>query len=148
MERASTNGMTAIRAAEYAPRFAAAKHLFLAGDLRQPNPHPFFRDPRVEIIACKYDAGDGGLYHWHAVVTEYEYVLEGSVSYVEAATGALHRFEPGDLTLIPAGVCVRRIVDQPCRTLALKIPSSAEKVHCAQCTRECPSRQELYGGTP
>jgi LSD1 subclass zinc finger protein len=148
MERTPTLGMTAIRSAEYAGHFAAAKHLFLAGDLRQPNPHPFFRDSRVEIIACKYDAGDGGRYHWHEVVTEYEYVLEGSVSYVEAATGVLQRFEPGDLTFIPAGVCVRRIVDQPCRTLALKIPSSAEKIHCAQCTRKCPSRQELYGVTP
>ena len=142
MERIPTGGMSAIRAAEYAPHFASAQHLFLAGDLHLPNPHPFFRDARVEIIACKYDAGDAGLFHWHAVVTEYELVLEGSVSYLEAATGALHRFEPGDLTLIPAGVCVRRTVDQACRTLALKLPSSAEKVHCRGCHRECPSRQE------
>ncbi len=148
MERIPTTGVTAIRSAEYTGHFASAKHLFLVGDLRQPNPHPFFREPRLEIIACKYEAGDGGLYHWHAVVTEYEYVLEGAVSYVEAATGAMHRFEPGDLTLIPAGVCVRRIVDRPCRTLGLKLPSSAEKVHCAQCPRDCPSRQELYGVTP
>jgi len=140
--------MSAIRAGEYAAHFAQARHLFLAGDLRLPNPHPFFRDPRVEIIACKYDAGDGGRYHWHALVTEYEFVLEGSVSYMEAATGALHRYEAGDLTLIPAGVCVRRIVDQPCRTLALKIPSSAEKIHCRECRRKCPSRQEPYGVTP
>jgi hypothetical protein len=141
MERIPTHGMNAIRLAEYAGHFAA-RHLFLVGDLRRPNPHPFFRDPRVEIIACKYEAGDAGLYHWHADVTEYELVLEGSVSYVEAASGALHRYGPGDLTLVPAGVCVRRMVDQPCRTLALKIPSSAEKIHCRECHRECPSRQE------
>lgn len=144
MERIPTHGMNVISSAEYVPQFAAAKHLFLAGDLRQPNPHPFFRDPRLEIIACKYEAGDGGLFHWHACVTEYEYVLEGSISYLEAATGLLHRYEPGDLTLIPSGVCVRRIVDESCRTLALKIPSNAEKVHCGQCSRECPSRQEAF----
>ena len=148
MERVATSGMSAIHPAEYVPHFAGAKHLFLAGDLRLPNPHPFFRDPRVEIIACKYGAGDGGRFHWHAVVTEYEYVLEGSVSYVEAATGLLQRFGPGDLTLIPAGVCVRRIVDEPCRTLALKLPSSAEKIHCRDCGRQCPSRQEPFEGKP
>lgn len=54
--------------------------------------------------------------------------------------------EPGDLTLIPAGVCVRRIVERSCRTLALKTPSSAEKVHCRQRNRDCPSRQKPFEG--
>jgi hypothetical protein len=45
-------------------------------------------------------------------------------------------------------VCVQRLVRQAARTVAIKVPSSAEssaeKVHCAQCPRECGSRVAPY----
>jgi hypothetical protein len=146
MERIPMQGVNVISSGEYTQHFASAKHLFLAGDLGLPNPHPFFRDARLEIIACKYEPGDDGLFHWHASVTEYEFVLEGSISYVEADTGILHSLEAGDLTLIPPGVCVRRQVDQSSRLLAIKVPSSAGKIHCPQCKRTCASRQQPFEG--
>lgn len=134
-----------IRREEYAP-FSDRKHLFLAGDLRHPNPHPFIRDARIEWIECFYEAGDDGLPHWHREVTEYETVLEGEIGYFEAATGETNWFRPGDFSAIPAGVCVKRIVRERSRTVAVKVPSSGERVVCSCCPRECAWRIDPYLG--
>ena len=125
-------------------RFTDLRHLFLVGDLKRPNPHPFVRDERLELILCFYQAGDDGLPHWHKEITEYEVVLEGEVGDLDVATGEIHWFGPGDFRAVPPGTCVKRLVRQAARTVAIKAPSSAEKVHCAQCTRECGSRVEPY----
>jgi hypothetical protein len=68
------------------------------------------------------------------------------MTYVEAATGEARRYGKGDLTAVPAGVCVRRVIDEPCRTLAIKVPSSDEKIHCRHCERICERRVEKFGG--
>ena len=122
--------------------FAKMQHVFLVGNLQQPCPHPFFRDARLEVIACEYEAGDHGLFHWHSVVTEYEYVIDGTVTYVEALSGIPRHFHRGDLATVPAGTCVRRMIDGSCHTLAVKVPSNDEKIHCRACDRICPSRVE------
>jgi mannose-6-phosphate isomerase-like protein (cupin superfamily) len=142
MERVAGSSVVAIGSEEYEPAFDQMQHVFLAGDLKKPCPNPFFRDARLEVIACKYKAGDDGRFHWHSAITEYEYVLEGSVTYVEAATGEARRFHAGDFATVPAGVCVRRLIDEACRTLAVKVPSGDEKVHCRECDRECERRVE------
>lgn len=132
-----------IRREEYAP-FADQKHLFLAGDLARPNPHPFFRDGRLEWIHCFYESGDDGVPHWHPEVTEYEVVIEGEIGYFEIATGETHWFREGDFSVIPAGACVKRIVREHARTIAVKIPSKPERVVCACCPRPCAWRIAPY----
>jgi quercetin dioxygenase-like cupin family protein len=139
MEPPPANSGRRIARGEYEP-FADLQHLFLVGDLKRPNPHPFVRDPRLELILCYYQPGDDGLHHWHREVTEYELVLEGEVGHFEVATGETHWFEPGDVSILPPGVCVQRRIRSAARTVAIKVPSRAEKVHCADCSRECASR--------
>jgi hypothetical protein len=39
---------------------------------------------------------------------------------------------------------VKRLIPERSRTVAIKVPSSAEKIQCRACSRECPSRQEPY----
>lgn len=134
-----------IRRDDYSP-FTDQKHLFLTGDLQRPNPHSFIRDPRLEWIFCFYEAGDDGVPHWHKDVTEYETVLEGEIGYFEAATGETNWFRTGDFSAIPAGVCVTRIVRERSRTIAVKVPSSGERVVCTGCTRECAFRISPYVG--
>jgi hypothetical protein len=128
---------------EYEP-FADLRHLFLVGDLQRPNPHPFVRDSRLELILCFYQPGDDGLPHWHEKVTEYEVVLEGEVGHLDVATGETHWFGPGDVRVLTPGVCMKRLLRRAARTVAVKVPSNAEKVHCAQCPRECASRLEPH----
>ena len=132
-------GLSHIRRDEYEP-FAALKHLFLVGDLQRENPHAFIRDSRLELIACYYQAGDNGLPHWHRDVTEYEIVIEGEVGHTDIATGDTHWFAAGDFRVLPPGVCTRRVLRVPARTVAIKVPSSAEKVHCQDCSRDCSAR--------
>jgi mannose-6-phosphate isomerase-like protein (cupin superfamily) len=144
MQRVPTGGLDKIAAAEYAPSFGSLEHIFLVGNLLRFCPHPFFRDKRLEVIVCQYEAGAHGRFHWHPEVTEYEYVLEGSVAYREAATGKITVFQAGDLATVPAEVCVERIMEQPCRTLAIKVPSNDVKVHCRDCARECAHRVEPF----
>jgi hypothetical protein len=131
--------MNRIARAEYEP-FAALKHVFLVGNLQRWSPHPFVRDPRLELILCFYDPGDDGLPHWHAEVTEYELVLEGEIGHRDTLTGETQWFGPGDLHVLAPGTCVQRIVRTPTRTVAVKVPSNAEKIHCVECPRECASR--------
>ncbi len=135
--------ITAIRRGEYAD-FAPLKHLFVVGDLRRPNPHPFVRDDRLELILCFYDRGDDGIPHWHPHITEYELVLDGEVEYVEAESGAKICFTAGDLSVIPPGTCVARTVPQGARTVAVKVPSGDDKVVCERCPRECGGRIRPY----
>jgi mannose-6-phosphate isomerase-like protein (cupin superfamily) len=144
MERIPTDGLNAIGSAEYKRHFAALPHIFLAGNLLRSCPHPFFRDGRLEIVACQYETGDHGEFHWHPEVTEYEYVVEGSVTYVAAETGDIRRFRSGDLAMVQPGTCVRRLIEEPCRTLAVKVPSNNVKVHCRQCSRKCMRRVEPF----
>ena len=96
MERNAQRNVNSTRAAEYGPFASELQHIFLAGDLSRPWPHPFFRDARPEILVCDYEPGDHGCFHWHAEITEYEFVLEGSIAYLEAATGERPTFRVGD----------------------------------------------------
>ena len=139
MERPVDGAVGRIGRDEYEP-FAGLRHLFLVGDLQQPNPHPFVRDKRLELIVCYYQPGDDGLRHWHEQVTEYEIVVEGEIGHFEIATGETHWFGPGDVRVLSPGVCVERRVRTAARTVAIKVPSNAEKIHCAQCQRECAFR--------
>lgn len=126
---------------EYRDHLAPLQHLFLVGDLRKPTPHPFFRDARLELILCTYEAGDDGLFHWHDEVTEYEIILEGRVGYQHVSDGRTEWFEPGDMSVIPQRACVRRLVPMKSRTIAVKVPSRpADKIHCDKCKRECTFR--------
>jgi hypothetical protein len=142
MQRISTGSLDKIAAAEYTEHFSDLPHIFLVGNLLRACPHPFFRDHRLEIILCEYTAGSHGQYHWHPNVTEYEYVIEGSLTYREAETGHVTVFRVGDLATVPALRCVERRVDEYCRTLAIKVPSHDVKIHCRDCSRECAQRLE------
>jgi hypothetical protein len=144
MERAPTGGIDRIAAQEYEPCFESLRHIFLAGNLKLPCPHPFFRESRVELILCEYGAGEDGHFHWHPEATEYEVVLAGSIDYREAATAKVSRFEAGDVVRVPAHTCVKRLVTGACRTLAIKVPSDDGKVHCRDCRRECAERVEPF----
>jgi hypothetical protein len=128
-----------IRAEDYAPH-ADLKHLFLVGNLQRPTPHPFVRDERLEFIVCLYEPGDDGEPHWHPGITEYEIVIEGRIGHYEAATGETRWCDPGDFNVVPAGVCVKRIVPVRSRTIAVKVPSSPACVVCEQCERDCRAR--------
>lgn len=139
-------GLIRIEAQQLEP-FRDLKHVFLVGNLQHEVCHPFVRDDRLEVILCYYEAGDDGLFHRHPHVTEYEYVLAGSVSYFDVATGQEVSFSTGDFCVIPAGICVQRRVRQRARTLALKVPSADDKVHCAECDRECAYRQKPFAGS-
>ena len=142
-ERQTGDRVAIIRREEYLP-FTGQKHLFLTGDLQRPNPNPFFRDARIEWIHCFYEPGDDGIPHWHETVTEYEVVLEGEIGYFEPATGETTWFRAGDFSAIPAGVCVKRIVRERSRTVAVKVPSASERVVCSCCPRACTRRLSPY----
>ena len=145
MERNAQSGVNSIRAAEHGPFAGELQHIFLAGDLSRPCPHPFFRDARLEILVCDYEPGDHGCFHWRAGITEYEFVLEGSIAYLEAATGERPTFRVGDLLMVPRETCVRRLVEEPCRTLAIELPSGGGRIQCQRCPRECQHRVRDFG---
>lgn len=138
------SGLTAIRRGEYDSYRSELEHLFLAGDLRLPTPHPFLRRDDIEVILCTYETGDIGEPHWHENVDELEIVLEGGLEYREAPSGRTHTFSKGDFIHIPKGTCVKRRVLSSSRTVALKIPSDAESVVCGECARECAYREAPY----
>ncbi|MBM4134684.1 MAG: hypothetical protein FJ245_13075 [Nitrospira sp.] len=133
---------------EYAGSLPVLKHVYLVGDLQRSVPHPFVRDGRAEFAVCQYEAGDDGEFHWHRQLSEYEIVTEGKIGYIEAASGRIHWFHAGDVSIIPAGVCVKRLVRQPARTVVMKVPSANDKVHCGSCPRECRSRVHPYEAPP
>ena len=83
-------------------------------------------------MLCFYRPGDDGLRHWHREVTEYEVVLEGEVGYFDVATGETYWFGPGDVRILPPACASSGASVQAARTVAIKVPSSAEKVHCAR----------------
>jgi uncharacterized cupin superfamily protein len=146
MERRLDAGILKLERAEYEHAVSSDNHIFLVGNLQRPTSYPFVRDERVEMIVCCYRSGEDGRYHWHRDITEYEWVVEGEVGYFEVATGLTHWFQAGDFVAVPPKACVQRRVRAPARTIAVKVPSSAEKTHCAQCDRVCAYRVDPYLG--
>jgi hypothetical protein len=134
----------------YAGALGPEKHVFLAGNLQRPTDYPFIPETRLEFAVCSYEAGDDGQPHWHASVTEYELVTEGRIGYLDIAADEMTWAESGDFLSVPAGVCVKRLVPEKSSTVAVKVPSSAEKTHCDACPRECKHRlmQHEDGGPP
>jgi len=130
----------------YESAWSELKHIFLVGDLKRDPPHPFVFDERVEVLLTSYGPGDDGDYHWHPSVTEYENVIEGQIGTSEAATGEIDWHGVGDLIVVPAGVCVRRLVRRPVRTLTVKVPSDDGAVRCETCSRTCEARTAPFGG--
>lgn len=141
----SKERVVSVRAEEYLPHIGQ-KHMFLAGDLKDPNPHRFVRESRIEVILCFYEAGDNGVRHWHPEVTEYEVVVEGEIGYFEVATGQTEWYRAGDMVVTPAGVCVGRLVRERTRTMAIKVPSNRVRVECTGCDRPCQERLAEYHG--
>jgi len=128
----------------YAAALGPDKHVFLVGDLRKPTSYPFIAERRLELAICAYEAGDDGLPHWHESVTEYEVVVAGRIGYLDVAADVVVGAEPGDFLSVPAGVCVRRLVPERSSTVAVKVPSSAQKTHCEACPRECRHRIDAF----
>lgn len=145
MELRKADRVLAIRRDEYAGAWKAQRHVFLVGDLRRDPPHPFVRDGRMELLLTSYGPGDDGEFHWHPEVTEYEYVIEGEIGTLEVVTGQTRWINAGGLLVVPQGICVRRMVRVPVRTLAVKVPSDVRKVRCGQCTRSCTWRTAPFG---
>lgn len=146
MELDPKNGVYSIAKSAYWDHLPELKHVFLTGNLRLPTPYPFVRDDRLEILVCKYETGDVGLHHWHDAVTEYEWVVEGELGYFDVAKNETYWFNQGDLVIIPPRVCVRRLLRRHAITIAIKVPSLSEKVHCPECDRECSHRTHPYKG--
>lgn len=129
----------------YLPHTDNLSHIFLTGGLADPSPHPYFEDGRLELIYCKYCPGDNGKFHWHDAITEYQIVISGAYGVREAASGKTTWFGPGDVSAIPPGVCIERLIDADTITIAVKVPSvPGDKIHCAECARACHSRQESF----
>src|SRR5579863_5882408 len=123
MERHAQWGVNSIRAAGHGPFAGELQHIFPGSDLSRPYTHPLFRNARLEMLVREYKRGDHGCFHWQAGITEYGFVLEGSIACLEAETGERHSFRVGDLLMAPPETCVRRLVEKPCRTLAIHFPS-------------------------
>ena len=144
MQSQPATAIQVIRKSEWKPYSAALKHVFLAGNLQRPVPHPFLRRTDVEVIWCDYQPGDHGRPHWHEDVDEIEIVLGGRIGCRDIASNEILWFEAGDLLSVTRGVCVERIVTEPSQTLAIKLPSRAGKVHCCDCDRTCTQRREEF----
>ncbi len=138
------SNITKIEHATYRMSIKDEKHVFLVGDLKRETNYPFIRDSRLELIVCEYASYDDGLPHWHPHLDEYEIVTQGCIGYTDVKSGETTWFNKGDLSYIPRGVCVQRIVRIPSRTIALKVPSGQEKKHCRQCVRDCSFRLEPF----
>lgn len=131
----------------YAPFLDAARHIYLAGNFHMPLPYPFLREGRAEIILCVYQTGDDGVFHWHPHVSEYEFVIEGRIGYFVVEADKEEWFDMGDMLCIPPGLCVKRLVPCPAKTLTVKIPSLDDKIHCCRCERDCPHRDQRMAAT-
>ena len=129
---------------DYKNNYKENKHVFLVGNLTKPTKYPFIRDSRVEFIVCSYKTGDHGDFHWHEDLDEYEIVIEGTIGYHYACSDVKEWFRKGDFSFIPAGVCVKRLVNEPARTIAVKVPSNSSKTFCNQCNRICHNRLFPY----
>ena len=130
---------------EYADHAKELDHIFLTGNLQRTPPHPYFHDPRVEVIYCNYEAGDKkGEFHWHSEITEFEFVIRGKIGYREAESKETKWFGPGDFLTVPKHTCIQRIVVEKSETLTVKVASKNYKIRCDHCDRKCTDRLKAY----
>jgi len=60
--------------------------------------------PISSAISETFAEANAGLEHHHPAVTEYQYVLEGSIGLLEIRSGAKYHFEKGDFFIIYQGM--------------------------------------------
>lgn len=140
MQKFSPENLLHVTSAEITAYTEAFKHLYLVGNLQKPVPHPYVVDQRLEFVLCNYESGDQGIRHWHRELTEYTFVIQGRLSYMDIVSEQVYDLESGDFFVIPAGQCMSLTIDRPTTALTIKVPSILDKVYCTQCSRVCKAR--------
>jgi len=113
--------------------FQKVSRQYFAGDLKQEQLLPFFRDDRLEIGITEYREFTQEEPHWHTEQTEYHLLLDGETTYIEIANGKHHVFNKGDFYVISPGTCFRQESSPGTSIFFIKVPSVNDKVVCSKC---------------
>lgn len=101
---------------------------YLTGNLKRPQALGAIPDDEVEVaISETFFEPEAGLRHYHPLVTEYQYVIEGSVDVIEIDKGVKHHFKKGDFFIIYPQTKYQTIIAPNSRILFFKHPGMNDK---------------------
>jgi len=101
---------------------------YLTGNLKRPQALKAIPDDDVEAaISETFAEPETGLKHFHPIVTEYQYVLEGSIDVLEIASGVKHHFKKGDFFIIYPHTEYQTTIAPRSKILFFKYPGMNDK---------------------
>ncbi len=113
---------------------------YLAGDLKRTQTLAEIFDSAVEAGISKYAhyTADGA--HYHAICTEYQYVLEGKAKYLDVDSNEVVEVEAGDFYVIRPKTKYFQKSAAGTKILFIKAPGGNDK-----CTVSLTEEQEHWG---
>ncbi len=100
---------------------------YFAGDLQKPQNLVFLRRDDIEIGITDYKDYNEEQPHFHTVVTEFQYMIDGWTKYKDLDTGEVFEFKKGDFYAIRTGTKYAQKSKKGTKILFIKVPSSNDK---------------------
>lgn len=113
---------------------------YLAGDLKRMQKITAIFDSAVEAGISKYAHDKADAAHYHAVCTEYQYVLEGRSKYLDVDTNEVVEVEAGDFFVIHSKTKYYQKSAAGTKILFIKVPGGNDK-----CLVPLSEEQERWG---
>lgn len=118
---------------------------YFVGSLKLPQIIKHIDEEDLEIGITNYKEETAEDPHWHPTQKEYQYMLSGETTYIDAITMEAVTYKEGDFYAIYPEICYKQHSLPGTRILFIKTPSINDKVVCYKCSKEdCPSRIEEY----
>lgn len=100
---------------------------YIVGNLQKPQKLKFLRREDIEIGITSYDEYNEEQPHYHTIVTEFQYMVDGWTKYKNLDTGEVFEFKKGDFYAIETGTKYAQKSKKGTKILFVKVPSANDK---------------------
>lgn len=119
--------LTLIKAKDIERGLRKSTREYLVGNLSQPQILEHVSDPNVEIGISDYQKDTLDKPHFHPVIAEYQYILEGEIILFDLDNLLYYHLAKGDFYAIPKGVKHVQLSKKDSRILFVKNKSINDK---------------------
>jgi len=122
------NHITILSNLDISACLAKTTRQYLVGNLKRPQPLRAIPDDHIEIGISESKGEDSvDLKHFHPIVTEYQYVLEGTLDLKELDAGIVHHLVKGDFFIIYPNTKYQGVLHPHSKVLFIKYPGMNDK---------------------
>ena len=116
-----------IRDCEIQEQLLTEQRQYLCGNLKNPQPLPFFQTASLEVGITFYENKRCDDPHYHLTTDDAIFVLEGTFYIMDISTEEVYTFHKGDFIIIPINTPYISKAEASAKVLFIKHPKSYDK---------------------